>query len=255
MNIRFVFLFFLVFISTSPWSQSLSWRVEISLNDRLQLPFFMHKRSNNSYVVVNGSEKIELNARSIGKDSIELRFVEMDSYLRFAYLDSISLRGYWKNKRGKRYPLTGTKGRFMRFEPSTGALPKNVSGSYQVVFGGKNSSWPAVGLFEQNKQILTGTFLTETGDYRFLEGNVFGNRMYLSCFAGAHAFVFTATIDGDSLDGVFYSGSTYNTTWKGVKNEAAEIGDPNSLTYLTTCLLYTSPSPRDQRGSRIPSSA
>ena len=25
--------------------------------------------------------------------------------------------------------------------------------------------------------------------------------------------------------------------------------------YLTTCLLYTSPSPRDQRGSRMPSSA
>ena len=25
--------------------------------------------------------------------------------------------------------------------------------------------------------------------------------------------------------------------------------------YLNTCLLYTSPSPRDQRGSRMPSSA
>ena len=25
--------------------------------------------------------------------------------------------------------------------------------------------------------------------------------------------------------------------------------------YATTCLLYTSPSPRDQRGSRMPSSA
>ena len=27
------------------------------------------------------------------------------------------------------------------------------------------------------------------------------------------------------------------------------------MKYLTTCLLYTSPSPRDQRGSRMPSSA
>ena len=33
--------------------------------------------------------------------------------------------------------------------------------------------------------------------------------------------------------------------------------EPTSVTgiYLYTCLLYTSPSPRDQRGSRMPSSA
>ena len=30
-------------------------------------------------------------------------------------------------------------------------------------------------------------------------------------------------------------------------------GGPDAL--LTSCLLYTSPSPRDQRGSRMPSSA
>ena len=41
-----------------------------------------------------------------------------------------------------------------------------------------------------------------------------------------------------------------------------ELGDVNifellnhSLDYVATCLLYTSPSPRDQRGSRMPSSA
>ena len=33
------------------------------------------------------------------------------------------------------------------------------------------------------------------------------------------------------------------------------IGDTNQLTLGLTCLLYTSPSPRDQRGSRMPSSA
>ena len=31
---------------------------------------------------------------------------------------------------------------------------------------------------------------------------------------------------------------------------SSELGN-----YVTTCLLYTSPSPRDQRGSRMPSSA
>ena len=31
--------------------------------------------------------------------------------------------------------------------------------------------------------------------------------------------------------------------------------DPGRMGLITTCLLYTSPSPRDQRGSRMPSSA
>ena len=37
----------------------------------------------------------------------------------------------------------------------------------------------------------------------------------------------------------------------------SEPNDPNALSLATSnnCLLYTSPSPRDQRGSRMPSSA
>ena len=36
---------------------------------------------------------------------------------------------------------------------------------------------------------------------------------------------------------------------------ARRVLDPAKLVCLGTCLLYTSPSPRDQRGSRMPSSA
>ena len=34
-----------------------------------------------------------------------------------------------------------------------------------------------------------------------------------------------------------------------------KICEARDFTQITTCLLYTSPSPRDQRGSRMPSSA
>ena len=37
--------------------------------------------------------------------------------------------------------------------------------------------------------------------------------------------------------------------------EGANIPYTQSTPYINTCLLYTSPSPRDQRGSRMPSSA
>ena len=41
------------------------------------------------------------------------------------------------------------------------------------------------------------------------------------------------------------------------KAEKTEINDPNAVAVATSnnCLLYTSPSPRDQSGSRMPSSA
>ena len=41
----------------------------------------------------------------------------------------------------------------------------------------------------------------------------------------------------------------------GVTAEEILIGSANDLSGPIACLLYTSPSPRDQRGSRMPSSA
>ena len=40
-----------------------------------------------------------------------------------------------------------------------------------------------------------------------------------------------------------------------MKNEPAQVAEPASEPVSVPCLLYTSPSPRDQRGSRMPSSA
>ena len=39
------------------------------------------------------------------------------------------------------------------------------------------------------------------------------------------------------------------------KREQSKSVDENSVSESSNCLLYTSPSPRDQRGSRMPSSA
>ena len=50
----------------------------------------------------------------------------------------------------------------------------------------------------------------------------------------------------------------YNVHWRlTAEDDANQDADGNNWTATTygTCLLYTSPSPRDQRGSRMPSSA
>ena len=185
------------------------------------------------YSVKNGDEKIPLNFKALKNDTIQLSFKEMSSQLKIIYTDSNHFSGFWIDERKEsKYPISGVRGAFKRFESTAVTSSKEIHRSYEIVFGHDKGRWPAIGIFNQRGDELTGTFLTETGDYRYLEGNVFGDQLYLSCFDGAHAFVFTAKIFGDSLAGKFYSGSNYKTDWSGIKNDAAEIGDPNKLTYL-----------------------
>ena len=63
----------------------------------------------------------------------------------------------------------------------------------------------------------------------------------------------TETLDGIDIGliGVPYDGGVTNRA--GARHGPREIRNQSSL--MRTCLLYTSPSPRDQRGSRMPSSA
>ena len=213
------------------------WRAELALNDRLMLPFFMEEKQGLDlpvFSVINGKEKIVLHT-SKTKDSLKLSFPEMDSYLMIATGQTPEIRGYWKNNiKNQKFPFVAWKKDTMRFNPVNNVPTGTVAEIYRVLFSTQEASpWPAIGLFEQKEEVLTGTFLTETGDFRYLEGNVYGNELFLSCFDGAHAFVFSATIKKDSLFGRFFSGSHYQTDWIGIKDDSASIKDPNELTYLT----------------------
>jgi hypothetical protein len=86
-------------------------------------------------------------------------------------------------------------------------------GRWSAIIGEGDGRDTTVGEFKQVGQKVTGTFLTTTGDYRFLEGTVSGDQLYLSCFDGGHAFLFTAKIaDTNTLtDGKFFAG----LSWQG----------------------------------------
>ena len=57
----------------------------------------------------------------------------------------------------------------------------------------------------------------------------------------------------DALRAVFEALFYENFGW--IKPEEEEEEEKNKKNVFIVCLLYTSPSPRDQRGSRMPSSA
>jgi thiol-disulfide isomerase/thioredoxin len=109
----------------------------------------------------------------------------------------------------------------------------DFSGKYAVNFiHEETDTTVSVGIFQQNGQEVNGTFLTPTGDYRYLQGNVMDNKLMLSAFDGNHAFLFIATKSGDTLKGDYYSGKTWHEAWVGVKDENAQPPDPETLTYL-----------------------
>jgi thiol-disulfide isomerase/thioredoxin len=110
-----------------------------------------------------------------------------------------------------------------------------VSGRWSVVFTKDNGKeYNAVAEFEQVGDSLKGTFLTATGDYRYLEGIVKGDSLAISTFDGTHAFFFSGKIlhDGKIDRGVFASGPINKESWVAVKDSLGSIDETNALMQL-----------------------
>lgn len=217
-----------------------NWHSELQLTEKDQLPFELiikKKDDNYLFIVMNGEEAIELATPRKIRDSIYVPFQVFNSELIFTVKSKKRIEGWWYNySKGKNYriPFHAFKKKTSRFKTKGSEIcDQQFSGKWEVTFEpNTNSSYPAVGLFQQNKSQLTGTFLTETGDYRYLAGNCLNDSLFLSCFDGSHAFLFKAGFKNDSLNGRFFSGNHWQSSWIGVKNESFELSDPEELTYL-----------------------
>ncbi|MEM9921240.1 MAG: TlpA disulfide reductase family protein [Bacteroidota bacterium] len=192
--------------------------------------------------IINGEERMELTEvvtghnRKTGQDSIRIEFPVFDAYI-IANYESTLMDGYFVSKsRGPNYriPFRAKQGQNHRFTKLRKEPALDLSGRWECTFDLETDQpYKAVGEFEQKGNRLLGTFRTETGDYRFLEGTVQDNKVYLSSFDGAHAFLFQAKILEDQrLIGSFRSGNHYTTTWEASRNSEFELADPDSLTYL-----------------------
>ena len=89
-----------------------------------------------------------------------------------------------------------------------------VAGAWAVVFKKKSGDEPARGEFRQEGERVQGTFLTPTGDHRYLEGDFRNGELRLSTFDGAHAFLYSGRQQADGrLEGEFWSGSGAAVPW------------------------------------------
>ena len=213
-----------------------TWRGVIDCQGH-ELPFTFDVIKHNDSLLVdikNGPEKIRLDEVSVFGDSVIMVMHIFDAEIR-AKIDVDKLTGtFVKNYAPQaNQPFKATFGDDYRFAKNSSEKTIDFSGKYQIQFKTqKGKIIPSVGLFEQTGNHLSGSFLTPTGDYRYLEGNVVDDKLMLSTFDGNHAYVFMATKTGDSLKGDYYAGKLSYESFKGIKNENAKMPDAESLTYL-----------------------
>jgi thiol-disulfide isomerase/thioredoxin len=212
------------------------WQGQLAMNDRLFIPFTLEisKFKNKTRIdIVNGKERISLQITKDG-DSVVGRFPELDAYLKFKFNDQgTELRGYWLNLNKKtqtKIPMNAWQDKNITEMASE---TSNIDGTWKATFS-PNSKEPeiTVGLFKQNAGLIQGTFLTETGDYRYLAGTVGAGKFSMSTFNGSWAFLVEGVVQNDSIYGKFYSGTSYQTDWIAVRDPNASLRDPSKLTYV-----------------------
>ncbi|MBD1385584.1 TlpA family protein disulfide reductase [Mucilaginibacter rigui] len=186
--------------------------------------------------IINSTEHFKVTDVTAKGDSVFIKMPLFDSEFRLKQTGD-NLQGLFIRHLGEKdqqIEFKATAATPWRFLKTPAATNYNVSGRWSAIIGEGDGRDTTVGEFKQVGQKVTGTFLTTTGDYRFLEGTVSGDSLYLSCFDGGHAFLFTAKIaDNNTLtDGKFFSGLTGKDVWTAVRDDSAKLPDAFSLAAL-----------------------
>lgn len=207
------------------------WNGYLQLSNVVELPLVFEvtiQGNDSTFILINGNERLTYNLQKGRGDNLKVRLEPYDSELRFTFLDS-KIQGVWNNLvKGSNYSIS------FKASPSIEKKRTNEQGTtskFEVQFGLGSDAYLAILLLKQENKSLSGTIKTETGDYRYLWGKQEGDSIWLGCFDGAHAFLFTALQKDDSLkNGLFYSGNHYKDTWQAQLSENFELTDPKELT-------------------------
>jgi thiol-disulfide isomerase/thioredoxin len=234
---RILFSFLFVIASFAASSQQGWWQAQLHREDGNNIVFTFEWNTEQGkpvWYIHNASEKIRVpDIRRIG-DSLIIQMPVFESQFRLIYRDN-KLQGVWlKGSSGATqvFPFTATPGK-ERFTVAK-SPSQNISGRWAAFFTNDKINDTSVAEFKQQGSYVTGTFLTSSSDYRYLEGVIRNDSLFLSTFDGAHAFLFTAKIDNDKKisGGMYYSGAKFKQAWTAVKNEKAVVPADESAMYL-----------------------
>ncbi|KAA0990752.1 peroxiredoxin family protein [Dyadobacter aurulentus] len=218
------------------------WRATLS-RDNQELPFLLDISKNpdgktyNVYAL-NGAEKLSMDTAYFENDSLVITMQLFDAKI-VAIAEDEHLKGvYYRLANGVvsgSLPFEAKFGeKYTFFKPGEAKSAKNVTGKWATIFINEETgdSTQAVGVLTQTGTDVTGSFLTTTGDYRYLTGSVNGDSLFLSTFDGSNAKLFKAAIGDGKMTGSLKSGLKASRTWAATLDPKAELPDANSLTFM-----------------------
>ncbi|MGV3684055.1 MAG: peroxiredoxin family protein [Daejeonella sp.] len=243
LNITCVFAILLAFSCKSSDTELKTgiWRATLKTDSAAEIPFnfeVVDSLGKKYIYLMNGKERLGVDEISHADDSIFINMPLFDTEIKAKNKGNL-LSGKWIKHLADKDAVMNFEAKYgddwRFFKANKSAIP-NVSGRWSATFATPDTgdTTIAVGEFSQENGRLSGTFLTTTGDYRFLEGTVSDSRLYLSSFDGGNAYLFTGTLVNDStiVDGKFYYGPSGIRTWAARKDEQALLPDAYSLTAL-----------------------
>ncbi|MBT1690690.1 peroxiredoxin family protein [Dawidia soli] len=210
------------------------WRAALQRKDGRSIPFTLEvvrQSGKTSIYIVNGAERVKTEDPVFTQDSVVIRMPVFESYFKARITQRESLRGVWVSgsETGETtMPFTASAGG-SRF-PAGNAAARPVQGKWKIEFTRANQTKRhAIGEFTQQGNMLSGSVLTPSADYRYLDGVVNGDSLFLSTFDGSHALLLSARINPDHMTGKFYNGNNTPETWLAVKDANVAL-TPNVTT-------------------------
>ncbi|WP_343744049.1 TlpA disulfide reductase family protein [Chitinophaga sp.] len=236
-----------------------TWQASLHRPDGADIVFnFLVKDTAGKKVlyVLNATDKLLVDDVKVSGDSVFIKMPFFDSDFKARFADGGNLEGQWTRHLADKdvsVPFTAKPNTAERF-PKGAAPSQQVTGRWVTTFVDKdNKTSNAIGEFKQMGDLVHGTFLTTTGDYRFLEGSMDGDTLRLSTFDGSHAYFFKAVVKKDSIvNGRFFAGiGDHVEDWSAVKNDTAKLPDERTIATMKpgqSKLDFTFP---DMNGNKV----
>ncbi len=203
--------------------------IQIDPQDRsMDLPFNMtysvDENGASQMEIINADEKITITEITRNGDTLVIKPPVFTSVF-VAVIRNDSLVGKYYPKGievGNPYKFYAIPSVTDRFPMYTEKATFDISGSWKVIENpGTPDSTIMVGVFKQTGDVVFGTFLNTTGDYRFLQGKVSGNKFLFSKVDGAQTFIFTADLkDPNTMEnGRFMGSPKWTSKWIAFRDE------------------------------------
>lgn len=196
-------------------------------------------REQNAYVLylINGAERTRVSNVQISSGELTATFPGYENTLR-ARIGRNALEGaVMLIKAGGKeqvIPFRATLGETYRFYKDSLSDNADVAGRWEATLtDDEGKATKAVMALEQTHDRVTGTVMTPTGDHRFLEGQVRGDELQLSTFAGGLAYLYKLKVnDAGELVGDYWQGLASHEQVAAQRNDAATLDDASHHTTL-----------------------